>query len=317
MTDNVNYIVIALGGNAILQKKDKGTADEQYKRVHTAISKLLPLINKVPHIVITHGNGPQVGDILLRYELTKDNHPMMPLDVCNAQSQGFIGYMLIDAISDLLPADKHPDKIPIAIVTRVLVNKDDPDFKNPSKPVGKWYDEKEAEEARKMGFNIKEIEKGKFRRVVPSPIPIKTLELESVKRCLDKNMIVVASGGGGIPVSINEEKNYYEGVEAVIDKDRAGSLMARDLNADMFIILTDVDKVYLNYGKENQKALDKLSATEMKKYVDEGHFAAGSMGPKVSACLEFVEKTGKNAIITSLDKASDIFKGAGTHIYKG
>jgi carbamate kinase len=282
MIDNVNKIVIALGGNAILQKGDDGRAETQYERVHSAVSKLKPLIEKVPHVVITHGNGPQVGDILLRYELTKDKYPMMPLDVFNAETQGFIGYMIIDAISDLIPS-----KLPVAIVTRVKVNKDDPDFQNPSKPVGPWYDGKQAEEAIKMGFVIKEIEKGKFRRVVPSPIPVEIMELEAVNRCLDKDMLVVASGGGGIPVSVSDD-GKTEGVEAVIDKDRAGGLLAKSIDADLFVILTDVDKAYLNYGKPEQKAVEKLSLTEMKKYVSEGHFASGSMEIGRASCRERV-----------------------------
>ncbi len=313
MSKEVKKIVIALGGNAIQQKGDNGTAEMQYQRVHQAINLLKPLIQDVPKVVITHGNGPQVGDILLRYELTKDKYPMMPLDVCNAQSQGFIGYLIVDAITDII---KNNKKIPIAMVTRVKVEKDDPDFINPSKPVGPWYDKKGAEEAKKIGFKIKEIEKDKFRRVVPSPIPMDIMELEVINRCLDNNMIVVASGGGGIPVADSEDRTRIEGVEAVIDKDRSGSLLARSLNADMFIILTDVEKVYLNYGKSNEKALDEVSTEDLKKYIAESHFASGSMGPKVSACLEFVEKTGKEAIITSLNKASEIFNGAGTHIYK-
>lgn len=314
MSANVNKIVIALGGNAILQKGDNGTAEKQYERVHEAISKLLNLINSVPHVVITHGNGPQVGDILLRYELTKDKYPMMPLDVCNAQSQGFIGYMLIDAIDDIM---KNNKKIPLAMVTRVRVEKDDVAFKNPTKPVGPWYDKEESENAKKMGFVIKEIEQGKYRRVVPSPTPVQIMEIESVKRCLDNNMIVITSGGGGIPVVMNKEKAYIEGVEAVIDKDRAGCLLARELEADMFVIVTDIDMAYLNYGKSEQKAIHKISTNELKKHIKDGHFAAGSMGPKISACLEFVESTGKEAIITSLNNASKILEGAGTHIYKG
>jgi carbamate kinase len=313
MSRETNKIVIALGGNAIQQKKDDGTAEKQYQRVHQAIKKLRPIINKIPQVVITHGNGPQVGDILLRYELTKDRYPMMPLDVCNAQSQGFIGYMIVDAISDIITNDH---KIPVAMVTRVRVEKGDPDFVNPSKPVGPWYNEKEAEDARNMGFKIKEIEKGKFRRVVPSPIPVEIMELEAIKRCLESKMIVVASGGGGIPVAKSDKEEKTEGIEAVIDKDRSGSLLARSLDADMFVILTDVDKVYINYGKPNQEPLHEVTTEEIKGYIAEGHFASGSMGPKVSACLEFVEMTGKQAIITSLDNASDILEGAGTCINK-
>lgn len=313
MVENINKIVIALGGNAILQKGDNGTAEKQYDRVHSAIRKLAPLIKKVPNVVITHGNGPQVGDILLRYELTKDKYPMMPLDVCNAQSQGFIGYMIVDAIDDVL---KDKEKIPVAIVTRVRVEKEDQAFQNPEKPVGPWYDNDEAEKAKKMGFAIKEIEKGKFRRVVPSPIPVEIMEIENVKRCLEKNMIVVASGGGGIPVIMNEEKGYIEGVEAVIDKDRAGALLAKNLDADLFVILTDVENACINYGKPDQKVLGKISIQDIKKHVQEGHFAAGSMGPKVNACIKFVEETGKEAIITSLNKAAEILEGAGTHIFK-
>lgn len=316
MSDNVKKIVIALGGNAIQQKGDDGTAEKQYERVHTAMTKLAPLIKNVQDVVITHGNGPQVGDILLRYELTKDKYPMMPLDVFNAETQGFIGYMIIDAISDIIPVSKDFKKIPLAMVTRVRVEKDDPDFQNPSKPVGPWYNAEQAQEARDMGFIIKEIESGKFRRVVPSPIPVEIMEIDAVKKCLDQNMIVVASGGGGIPVVYNKDRGYIEGVEAVIDKDRAGSLLAKELGADMFVILTDVDKAYINYGKPDQKALERVSTEEVKKYIDEGHFAAGSMGPKVNACLQFVEQTGKEAIITSLDCASDVLDGAGTVIYK-
>ncbi len=306
-------IVIALGGNAILQKGDDGSSAKQYERIHTAMDKLKTLITEVPNVVITHGNGPQVGDILLRYELTKDKHPMMPLDVCNAQSQGFIGYMIVEALSDII---KHDKKIPVAMVTRVKVSKDDPDFKDPSKPIGPWYDQNAAKEAKDMGFNVKEIEPGKFRRVVPSPMPVEIMEIDSIKRCLEKDMIVIASGGGGIPVTMNSLNTATEGVEAVIDKDRSGCLLARDIDADIFVILTDVDRVYINYGKPNQKEIADMSVEDARKYLAEGHFAKGSMGPKVDACLEFVEKTGKKAIIASLDNASDILNGAGTHFHK-
>lgn len=235
-------------------------------------------------------------------------------------TQGQIGYMLQQSLINFFKEENI--EVPVAtLVTQVLVREDDPDFQDPSKPVGPFYTKEEAEELKKTkGYIIKKVKPGEgrvYRRVVPSPDPIKPIEAEAIRRLANAGVIVIASGGGGIPVVIDKETGRLRGVEAVIDKDLAGERLAEVINADKFLILTDVEKAKLNFGKPNEKDIDRMTVSEAKKYLQEGHFLAGSMGPKVKACIRFIEWGGKEAIITSLDKAVEALKGeTGTHIVR-
>ena len=312
-------IVVALGGNAIKQAHEKGTAEEQFKNVRITCKHILEMIKRGYRVVITHGNGPQAGNLLIQQEEAKSLVPPQPLDIVGAMTQGQIGYMLQQTLINYLR--KAGLNIPVAtIITQVLVDEKDPDFKDPSKPVGPFYTKEEAEKLEKeKGYIIKKVKPSgdkPYRRVVPSPDPIEIVESEAIKKLVEAGVVVIASGGGGIPVMLNEE-GELQGLEAVIDKDLAGERLAEVVKPDIFLILTDVEKVKLNFGKQNEKELDKMSVEEAKKYLEEGHFLPGSMGPKVKACIRFIESGGKKAIITSLDKAIDALEGkTGTLIYK-
>ncbi len=312
-------ILIALGGNAIKQAHEKGTYEEQMRNVRYTCERLVKLIKMGHQLVITHGNGPQAGALLIQQETGVSlGIPPQPLDVVNAMTQGQIGYMIQQNLMNLLK--KEGINIPVATVaTQVLVNKDDPDFQDPSKPVGPFYTKEEAEKLKQEHphWVIKKVKPGEgkvYRRVVPSPDPIKIIEADAIKRMVNTGIIVIASGGGGIPV-VEKEDGTLEGIEAVIDKDKAGERLAEVVEPDIFLILTDVEKAYLNYGKPDQKPIDKMTVSEAKKYLAEGHFLPGSMGPKVEACIRFLEWGGKRAIITSLDRAVEAIEGkTGTHI---
>ncbi len=306
-------IVVALGGNAILQKGEKGTFEEQYGNVRKTCKHIVKLIEQGYNVVITHGNGPQVGAILLQNEAGKDLVPPMPLDVCGAESQGFIGYMIQQNLDNLLKGKK-----PVAtVVTQVVVDINDPAFNEPSKPVGPFYDEKQAKKlADEKGWVVKEDAGRGWRRVVPSPDPKRIVEASSINALIKAGIVVIASGGGGIPV-VEKPDGSLSGVEAVIDKDLAGERLAKEVKADILMILTSVDQVYLNYGKPEQKGISKMTIGEAKKYYEEGHFAKGSMGPKIKAAIRFIENGGKKAIITSPELATDALAGkAGTIITK-
>lgn len=312
-------ILVALGGNAVKQAHEKGTYEEQMNNVRIAAKHIFEMIKRGHQLVITHGNGPQAGALLLQQEAgVALDVPPQPLDVINAMTQGQIGYMIQQALINL--AIKEGMRLPVVTVaTQVIVDKDDPDFKDPSKPVGPFYTLEELERVKKPNWIVKKVKPGEgrvYRRVVPSPDPIGIVEAEAIRRMVDSGIIVIASGGGGIPV-IRREDGTYEGIEAVIDKDKAGERLAEVVNPDIFMILTDVEKVYLNYGRPDQRAIDRMTVSEAKRYLEEGHFLAGSMGPKVLACIRFIEWGGKSkrAIITALDKAIDALDGkTGTHI---
>jgi carbamate kinase len=309
----MSLLTIALGGNALLQYGQKGTFEEQLANARVTAKQIVEFIKRGYKVVITHGNGPQVGAILLQQEAGSSQVPAMPLHACGAMSQGLIGYMIQQSLINELR--KAGIDMPVAtVVTQVLVDRNDRAFRNPTKFIGPWYSEEEAKEKDKLGWVMKyDVGKG-WRRVVPSPDPIKQVEIEAIRRMVDSGIIVIASGGGGIPVVDEEE---LEGVDAVIDKDLAGERLASSLGAEIFMILTDVEKVAINFKKENQRFLDVLTLEEARKYYEEGHFPPGSMGPKVLAAIRFVERTGKTAIITSLDKAIDALDGkTGTRIVK-
>ena len=310
-------IVIALGGNAIKRAEEEGTAEQQLRNVKITCKHILEIIKRGYRVVITHGNGPQVGNLLIQQEEASKLVPPQPLDILGAMTQGQIGYMLQQTLINYLREEKL--NIPVAtIITQVLVDKDDPDFNNPSKPVGPFYTRKEAEKLiEEKGYIIKKVKPGRkaYRRVVPSPDPIEIIEKDVIKMLVEAGFIVIASGGGGIPVI--DQNGQLRGVEAVIDKDLAGERLAEIVDADIFLILTDVEKVKLNFRKPNEKDLDKLTIAEAEKYLEEGHFLPGSMEPKVKACIRFLKAGGEKAIITSLDKAVEALEGkTGTHFYK-
>ena len=315
MSNEKKVTVIALGGNAILQPGQRGTFAEQMKNVETTCQQLAQMVESGKYkIIITHGNGSQVGNLLLQNETAKDVAAPMPLYVCGAESQGLIGYMMQQTLHNLL-VDEGKGGIPIAtVVTQVVVDKEDQAFQNPTKPVGPFYSEEEAKKLQsEKGYHIKEDAGRGWRRVVPSPDPIEIFEKEAVRQLVEARSIVIASGGGGIPVLKEGEK--LVGVDAVIDKDLAGERLAVDVEAKIFLILTDVDQVKLNYKTPEEKGLSQITVEEAKRYHAEGHFAKGSMEPKVRAAIRFIEAGGERAIITSLDKAVAALDGkAGTTI---
>lgn len=287
-------IVIALGGNALLPKGVKGTAKEQLEFAKQAILKMEDTIRN-NQVVLTHGNGPQVGNLLLQQQSTEEVEEM-PLDVLDAMTQGQIGYFIASAIS---LTGLHS----ATLITRLVVDPDDPAFKNPSKPIGPFYE-------KPIKPNMKEDAGRGYRLVVPSPKPVKIREHDAISALLNAGFVVLAVGGGGIPI-----KENGEGLEAVIDKDRATSLLASQIEADLLVFVTSVNEVYLDFGKETQKKLESMTISEAEKYLSEGHFAEGSMKPKVESVLDFVKSGGKKAIICSIENVQDAINGkAGTII---
>lgn len=301
-------VVIALGGNAILQRGQRGTYEEQMSNVRKTAKQIVEIILDNDYdVIITHGNGPQVGNLLLQQDAGEAyNIPAQPMDVCGAMTQGQIGYMIQQAITNELK--KRGIYKPVAtIVTQVLVDKDDPAFQNPSKPVGPFYDEETAKKlAREKGWVVIEDSGRGWRRIVPSPDPKDIVEKDVIRDLVERGFIVIASGGGGIPVV--EEDGRLKGVEAVIDKDLAGEKLAEVVNADVFMILTDVNGAAINYGKPNEMWLGRVTVGELRRYYEEGHFKKGSMGPKVLAAMRFVEWGGERAVIAALDKAVQALK---------
>lgn len=315
MDNGKQLIVVALGGNAILQPGQKGTFEEQMENVHVTCEQLAQMVISGKYkIVVTHGNGPQVGNLLLQNEAGKDVAAPMPLFVCGAESQGLIGFMMQQNLGNLL-AEKGKGGIPIAtVVTQVVVDKSDPAFTNPTKPVGPFYSAEEAKALEtEKGYNVREDAGRGWRRVVPSPDPIEINEKEAIRQLVEARSIVIASGGGGIPVV--RENGRLQGVDAVIDKDLAGERLAADVGASIFMVLTDVEQVMLNYKTPEEKGLSSITVAEAKAYAADGHFAKGSMEPKVRAAIRFIESGGEKAVITSLNRAVDALEGkAGTTI---
>ncbi|GKV55079.1 carbamate kinase [Sporosarcina sp. NCCP-2222] len=308
-------VVIALGGNAILQPKQEATYENQYENVRISTEIISKIVKNGHTVIVTHGNGPQVGNILRQNEEAKDFVPPLPLDVCSAESQGFIGYMMEQSLKNELNKLKL-DREVVSMLTQTEVDPEDPAFIDPSKPIGVFYSEEEAKQlAKEKGWVVKEDAGRGWRRVVASPEPKSILSSQTIKMLTDNEVIVIASGGGGIPVA-RKEDGSLTGIEAVIDKDRSAFRLAEESEADVLMILTDVDNVYVNYGKPDQKALGCITLEEAKKYADEGQFSAGSMGPKMEAAMKFAERGGR-AIICSLGQADLAVEGkAGTQITK-
>jgi carbamate kinase len=308
-------IVIALGGNAFIQRGQRGTLYEQWKNVNLAMEQVADIIMEGYRVVLTHGNGPQVGMILEWMEAASEKIPPMTMDIAGAMTQGWIGYMIQQALSNQLLKRKYRKKI-VTIVNRVLVDKDDEAFKKPTKYVGPYYTEDEARKlSEEKGWVMKVDPRGGWRRVVPSPDPIINLEMEAIKHLVDAGYIVIASGGGGIPVI--EKESIYEGVEAVIDKDLAGERLATYIKAEYFLILTDVEGVMIKYGRPDVEILRRITVEEAEKYYNMGEFPPGTMGPKVLSAIRFIKNGGKKAYIGHLYKALDtLHEETGTCITK-
>lgn len=307
-------IVIALGGNALQATGLPPTAECQLGVIKKTCEYIAKIVEKDYEIALVHGNGPQVGRMLLAFETAKDVTPPMPFDVCGAMSQGYIGYHLQQGMYQALLKINN-DKPVVTVVTQVVVDQNDSGFENPTKPIGPFYSEEEAKKiSAEKNYIMKEDAGRGWRRVVASPIPKQIVEIDIIKKLWD-SAIVISAGGGGIPV-IELEDGSYDGIEAVIDKDYAAELLAEQIGVDKLLILTEVEKVSLNFNKLDQIDLDKLTAEEAENYVAENHFAAGSMLPKIQAAVKFVKSgVGKTAIITSLYKAIDALEGkTGTHI---
>jgi len=305
--------LIAVGGNSLIRAGEKGTIAEQLANARRTAAAILGLIRSGYRLVITHGNGPQVGAQLLRSERASDLVPPQTLDVCGAASQGEIGYLLAQSLNDeLAAAGLH---VPVAcVVTQTLVARDDPAMQHPSKPIGPFYSRADAEERRRLyGWQIVEDAARGYRRVVPSPEPVEIVELEVIRDLTERGVLVVACGGGGIPVV--RANGGVEGVEAVIDKDRASALLASELHVDLFAISTDTDYVYLDYKKPTQRPLLRVGVHDMERHGAEGHFPPGNMGPKVESAIRFLRNGGREVVITSYGLLCAAVAGkAGTHI---
>lgn len=296
--------VVAFGGNALLRGEQKGTIEEQEQNAYFTCERLLTLINRGYDLVITHGNGPQVGNILLSNKAGFQTYklPEMPLDICVAYSQGFIGYVIEQQLRNVL-STYDIEKDIITIITQVLVNKDDPAFNNPTKPIGPFYTKEEADKlAKETGAVFAEDPRARgWRKVVASPRPMVISNKRSIERLARDGQIVIAVGGGGIPAFYVKE-GKLQGIDAVIDKDLASALLSAQINAHKLFILTDVPKVCLNYNTPQEKSLDRMTIAEAKRYLEEGHFSEGSMAPKIRASIQFVENSGKDVIITETSR---------------
>ncbi|MDP6043619.1 MAG: carbamate kinase [Dehalococcoidales bacterium] len=310
--------VIALGGNSILRAKEKGTTVEQYQNLDRTAEQLLNLLSSGNRVIITHGNGPQIGNLLLADEAAKNVVPPMPLDVLGAQTEGYMGYMIQNTLANHLRQAGASHNI-TTVVTQVIVDKNDPAFKDPSKPIGPFYDANEAEQLRQeKGWDIIEDSARGYRRVVPSPIPVNIQQARIIKSMLNTGEIVIAVGGGGVPM-VREDNHNLRGVEAVIDKDYASVRLAIEIDADVLFILTAVEHVYRDFATPHQKALENLSLAEAKKLLEEGHFGKGSMEPKIRAAIMFLEETKplreREVIITIPETALRALEGkTGTRI---
>lgn len=301
-------VVVAVGGNSLIKDSKHATVPDQFQAGAESMHHIADMISLGYDVVVTHGNGPQVGFILRRSEISRHELHEVPLDYCGADTQGSIGYMFVQALHNEFLARKM-DKQAVAVVTQTVVDRNDKAFQNPTKPIGSFMDEKTAKEKQANdGWNVVEDAGRGWRRVVASPIPSEIVEAEAIHKLIEAGFVVIAVGGGGIPV-IRKENGDLVGVEAVIDKDFGSSVLATLIKADMFIISTAVEKVAINFNKPDQKWLDKLTVAEAKKYIEEGHFAKGSMLPKIQAILRFLESGGKAAIITNPENLSRALRG--------
>lgn len=303
-------LLVAFGGNALIRSGQKGTAEEQFENLKLTMPQIAKLSGKYK-IVITHGNGPQVGNLLLQQESCQAV-PKMPLEIIGAMTQGQIGYMIESSLDTaFMEMGENDQQHFVTLITYVVVDENDPGFQNPTKPIGPFYPE---EEAKGLNYTLTKTDKG-MRRVVASPKPLTIVEGREIKKLIEMDFIVICCGGGGIPVVKKERK--FRGVEAVIDKDLASSVLAQELKADIFVIASDVEGAGINWGRTDQKMLDRVPLAEMEKYIQEGQFPAGSMGPKVEAILQFFKATGNRGVICHLEDIENAIDGkAGTEIVK-
>ena len=307
-------VIIAIGGNALIKSGEEGTIYQQFANARETCSNLMQLVKTGYEIVLTHGNGPQVGFALRRHERSRDVIPPYPLGVCVAETVGSMGYMLQQTMQNTVKKFGLKQD-PVTVITQVVVDNNDPSFTTPTKPIGQFFTKEEIDtKVKSDNWNVVEDSGRGWRRVVPSPRPIRIVEKDTIGHLLEKGKIVIACGGGGLPV-IQFENGTLDGVEAVIDKDYASSRLAQQLGLEEFIILTNVDKVSLNYRKPDEKQLDSLTLEEARQYMEEGQFPPGSMGPKIEAAIEFLENGGKKVIITSHDRLMESVSGeTGTRI---
>jgi len=308
MKNNKQILLVALGGNALIRKGQKGTVDEQFENLKNPVRQIAEL-TRTYRIIITHGNGPQVGNLMLKQE-SCDAVPKLPLEILVAQTQGQIGYMIESTLdTELMNLGDNSKHYFVSLLSYVVVDKNDPAFLNPSKPVGPVFTK---DKAQTLPYPTKKTAKG-YRRVVASPLPVTIVEKREIKKLIDMNFIVICCGGGGIPVI--REGRRFSGVDAVIDKDLASARLAEEVGVDIFLIATDVQGVALNYGKKNQEFLRSLTARQATRFLAQGHFPPGSMGPKIEASVQFVRKTGKRAVIASIEDVESAVKGeSGTEI---
>ncbi|RMF73556.1 MAG: carbamate kinase [Planctomycetota bacterium] len=313
-------IVVALGGNAISPEHAEGNIDEQFAASRVTARLIVDLISDGHHVVITHGNGPQVGNVLRRVELAAHEVYTLPLQTCVADTQGGMGYMIAECLNNEL-ARRGIARTAAALITMVEVAEDDPAFENPTKPIGRLYSPEQAEDVRRRyGWRMAAIGSRGFRRVVPSPAPLHIIEADVIRTLVAHGCLLIAGGGGGIPV-VRCPDGTHRGVEAVIDKDRTSALLAHELNAELLLIATSVPKVAINYGRPDERRLERMTTSEARGWLSEGQFPAGSMGPKVEASLEFLEKSDSNderrVVICALEELRDAAAGrAGTQIVR-
>ncbi len=307
-------VLVAMGGHAFMQKGEKGTIEEHERNAAEIAGFLMTLVEKEYHLVITHGNGPQVGALLLQQECSKDETPSMPLDVLVAMTEGSLGYVLQQNLLNHLRR-KEVRRYVVTVVTQVLVDESDAAFENPTKPIGPFLTREEAERRRdQLGWIIREDAGRGWRRLVPSPRPLRVIQRHMIREAARAGHIVIACGGGGIPIKKNPDDSYA-GVEAVIDKDLTSSVLATDIGAALLIILTAVPQVFINFGKPDQRALGAVTLEEIEDLAAAGHFPAGSMGPKIEAVVHFLKSGGRRALITNPESLPSAIEGrAGTHI---
>lgn len=305
--------VVAIGGNSLIKDKDHQSVADQFEAARQTCFHIASMVEQGWKVAITHGNGPQVGFILLRSEMASRVLDTVPLDSCGADTQGSLGYMIQQSLHNEFSRRGIRNQV-ATVITQTLVKKNDPAFRKPTKPIGPFYSKRKAWKHRKEnGWKIIEDSGRGWRRVVPSPIPVRIIEQDVIKTLINRGVVVIATGGGGIPVI--EERGKLKGIEAVIDKDYASALLATGIKADLFLISTAVEKVALNFGKPEQKFLDKMTLTEAKKHYRQGHFPAGSMGPKIQAIINYLEHDGKKALITNPENLERALQGkTGTHI---
>jgi carbamate kinase len=309
-------VIVSIGGNVIIGRNDTGVIEEQIRHAEAACGYISRLVCGGGSVIITHGNGPVVGNIVLQNEAARDITPPMPLYICDADSEGGLGFLIQQSLHNRLKQQGCPKDV-VAVVTQVVVEASDPAFTHPTKPVGPFYTKEEAVGLKKTkGWAMAEDSSRGYRRVVPSPKPKRIVEAGVVKRLSEAGVIVIAAGGGGVPV-LEGADGMLTGVDAVVDKDLATSLLAIEARSELFINLTQIDRVYLNFGRPGQSGLDELSVKDAKRFLAEGHFAPGSMGPKIEAAIEFLEAGGGEVIITTPELLEEALAGrAGTRIYE-